>query len=347
MKSFWESRTLFSKRVLAAGGIMTKLKELTIWDVHREALEAEKRIKNYIRETPLEQDFFLSQLGDGNVFLKLENFQLTGSFKLRGAFNRLLTLSAEERDAGVVTASSGNHGAAFTYAARLLGYRGVVVVPENVSTAKLDVLHLYGAELISYGTDCVEAENFAREMAEKQGKMFISPYNDPMIIAGQGTVGIEILKQLGNIDAVFVPVGGGGLMSGVAGYLKAMNSKIQLIGCQPENSPVMYESVKAGRIIIMESKPTLSDGSAGGIEEGSITFGICCDFVDEYILVTEDEIKGAIRLVLEKTYMLIEGAAALSVASFIKEKERFKNKNIVLVISGKKISLDTLRKILV
>lgn len=325
---------------------MKQLNELTMWDVHREALEAEKRIKNYIRETPLEQDFFLSQLGDGNVFLKLENLQLTGSFKLRGAFNRLLTLSAEERDAGVVTASSGNHGAAFTYAARLLGYRGVVVVPENVSTAKLDVLRLYGAELMSHGTDCVEAEGFAREMAEKQGKMFISPYNDPMIIAGQGTVGVEIMKQLGNIDAVFVPVGGGGLMSGVAGYLKAMNSKIQLIGCQPENSAVMYESVKAGRIIYMESKPTLSDGSAGGIEEGSITFGLCRDCVDEYILVSEDEIKDAIRLVLDKLYMLIEGAAALSVASFIKEKERFKNKNVVLVITGKKISLDTLKRII-
>jgi threonine dehydratase len=343
MKSFLP-RFFTKKR--AAGGKMKIINELTMWDVHREVLGAENRIKKYTRETPLEQDFFLSQLADGNVFLKLENLQLTGSFKLRGAFNRLLTLSAEERDAGVVTASSGNHGAAFTYTARHLGFRGLVVVPENVSTAKLDVLRLYGAELMFHGTDCVEAEGFARETAEKQGKMFLSPYNDPMIIAGQGTVGVEIMKQSGNIDAVFVPVGGGGLMSGVAGYLKAVNSKIKIIGCQPENSPVMYESVKAGRIIHMESKPTLSDGSAGGIEEGSITFAICRDCVDEYILVTEDEIKSAVRLVLEKTYMLIEGAAALSVASFIKVKERFRNKNVVLVISGKKISLDTLKKIL-
>jgi threonine dehydratase len=326
---------------------MKQLNELTMWDVYREVLGAEKRIKDYTRETPLEQDFFLSQLGDGNVFLKLENLQLTGSFKLRGAFNRLLTLSAGERKAGVVTASSGNHGAALTYALRHLGNRGVVVVPENVSAAKLDVLRLYGAELMFHGTDCIEAEGFARDLAEKQGKVFISPYNDPMIIAGQGTVGVEIMKQLGTIDAVFVPVGGGGLMSGVAGYLKAVNGKIRIIGCQPENSAVMYESVKAGRIIYMESKPTLSDGSAGGIEEGSITFGLCRDCVDEYILVSEDEIKDAIRLVLDKSYMLIEGAAALSVASFIKEKERFKNKSVVLVVSGKKISLEALRKILI
>jgi threonine dehydratase len=326
---------------------MKQLNELTMGDVYREVLEAGKRIKNYIRETPLEHDFFLSRLGGGKVFLKLENLQLTGSFKLRGAFNRLLTLSAEEKEAGVVTASSGNHGAALTYALRHLGNRGVVVVPESVSAAKLDVLRLYKAELMVHGTDCIEAEVFARDLAEKQGKVFISPYNDPMIIAGQGTAGMEIMKQSGTIDAVFVPVGGGGLMSGVAGYLKAVNGNIRLIGCQPENSAVMYESVKAGRIIDMESKPTLSDGSAGGIEGGSITFGLCRDCVDEYILVSEDEIKDAIRLVLDKSYMLIEGAAALSVASYLKEKERFKNKSVVLMISGKKISLDTLRRILI
>jgi threonine dehydratase len=167
-----------------------------------------------------------------------------------------------------------------------------------------------------------------------------------MIIAGQATVGIEIMRQLETIDAVFVPVGGGGLMSGIAGYMKSQNGKIRLIGCQPENSPVMYESVKAGRIVQMESKPTIAEGSAGGIEEGSITFPICRDCVDEYILVSEEEIKTAIRLVLDKSFMLIEGAAALSVACFLKEKQRFKNKNVILVISGKKISMDKLKKII-
>ncbi len=323
-----------------------KTTEFTMWDVQREALEAEKRIKEYIRETPLEHDFFLSQLGNCSVFLKLENLQLTGSFKLRGAFNKLLTLSVRERETGVVTASSGNHGAAFTYAAKKLGYHGVVVVPENVSPAKLDMLRLYDAELVFHGTDVADTETFARQMAKKQGKAFISPYNDPMIIAGQATVGIEIMRELDAIDAVFVPVGGGGLMSGIAGYMKSRNSKVRLIGCQPENSAVMYESVKAGRIVQMESKPTIADGSAGGIEEGSITFPICRDCVDEYILVSEEEIKEAIRLVLDKLFMLIEGAAALSVASFIKEKQRFKNKNVVLVISGKKISMDKLKKII-
>jgi threonine dehydratase len=321
-------------------------KEFTMADVHREALKAEKRIKGYTRETPLEHDFFLSQAGNSNVFLKLENLQITGSFKPRGAFNKLLTLAAREKDAGVVTASSGNHGAAFTYAAGKLGTHGIVVVPENVSPAKLDMLRLYGAEPVFHGTDVADSETFARQMAQKQGKTFISPYNDPMIIAGQATAGIEIMKQADSIDAVFVPVGGGGLMSGIAGYIKTINKKIQLIGCLPESSPVMYESVKAGRIIQMDSKPTLADGSAGGIEEDSITFPICRDCVDEYITVSEDEIKEAVLLVLDKMYMLIEGAAALTVASFLKEKEKFENKNVVLVISGKKISRDKLKEII-
>ena len=147
------------------------------------------------------------------------------------------------------------------------------------------------------------------------------------------------------MDAVLVPVGGGGLISGIAGYLKSVNPDIEIIGCQPQNSAVMYESIKAGRILEMESKPTISDGTAGGIEPGSITFDICNQYVDNYLLVTEDEIKAAIKLIIEKHFLLIEGAAALSVACFIKARERFRNKNVVLILSGSKISLDKLKQI--
>ena len=157
---------------------------------------------------------------------------------------------------------------------------------------------------------------------------------------------MELARQIKKIDTVLVPVGGGSCISGIAGYLKSIDKNIEIIGCQPENSAVMYESIKAGRIIEMESKPTISDGTAGGIEQESITFDICKKYVDDYILTTEDEIKRGIRLILEKHHMLIEGSAALQVASFIKEKERFENKNVVLIISGSKIGIDALKTVL-
>jgi len=321
-------------------------KEFSIHDVYKEALAAEKRIKSHIITTPLESDLYLSRLGQCNVFLKLENLQLTGSFKARGAFNKLLTLNSQEKKDGVITASSGNHGAAFSFASQKLGIPGTVVVPENISPAKLNLLKLYGIDLQFHGSDAAETETFARKLAQEHGKTFISPYNDPMIIAGQATVGIEIMKQSESIDFILAPVGGGGLMSGIAGYIKTVNKNVQLIGCLPENSPVMLESIKKGRIVHYESKPSLADGSAGGIEDGSITFPLCRDYVDDYILVPEQEIKSAFLLILEKTNLLIEGAAALPVASFLKQIKRFKNKNVVLVLSGRRICMEWLKDII-
>ena len=315
-------------------------------ELKKEALEAEERIRKDIRETPVEYSPFLSQMGNCRVFLKLENVQITGSFKFRGAMNKLLSLSKEEREKGVITASSGNHGVAFAYGIKKLGIKGTIYLPEYASQAKTDALRTYDADLKFYGNDCIKAEIIAKKTAEKSNREFISPYNDIKIIGGQATIGIELERQIKNIDTVLVPVGGGGLISGIAGYLKSVDRNIEIVGCQPENSAVMYESIKAGKIIEMESKPTLSDGTAGGIEEGAVTFDICQKLVDDYILITEDEIKEAIILILEKHHLLVEGAAVLSVASYLKIRERFENKNIVLIISGSKISLDTLKEIL-
>ena len=319
---------------------------LTMNDVLREALDADRRIRGYVRETSTEHTYYFSDLGKCNVFLKLENTQLTGSFKLRGAFNRLLTLTDQEKERGVITASSGNHGAAITYALRILGLKGAIYVPENLARAKLDVLNMYRATLMFHGNDMVTTEKYARKTAEENGQLFISPYNDAKVIGGQGTIGVELKRQIGKIDVVFVPIGGGGLMAGIAGFLKSVDRDIEIIGCQPENSKVMYESIKAGRIVNIESKPTIADGTAGGIEEGSLTFSICRECVDDFVVVTEEEIKDAVRMVLQRFYMLIEGAAALSVAAFIKIKDRYKGKNVVLVLSGKKISLESLVSII-
>jgi threonine dehydratase len=320
---------------------------VNVKDIEREALEAEKRIRSYVRETPVEFSSHLSKLGNCDVYLKLENIQLSGSFKFRGVTNKLLSLSQEDRKKGVVTASSGNHGTAFAQACHILDLRGTVYLPSYASPAKIEAISQFDVDLQSYGDDCgQETEVYARRVAEETGQVYISPYNDPKVIGGQGTIGIELERQLDSIDSVFVCVGGGGLIGGIAGYLKAIDKTIQMIGCQPKNSAVMYESIKAGKIIEMESLPTLSDGSAGGIEPGAITFEVCRDYVDRFILVSEDEIKDAILFILEKHHMVIEGAAAVAVASFFKRKHQLSGKKVVLVISGAKISLETLKKIL-
>ena len=315
-------------------------------DVHKAGLEAEGRIREHIRETPAEPSAYLSQIGHSRVHLKLENWQITGSFKLRGAVNKFLSLGEDEKRQRLVTASSGNHGNAFAHVLKRFGANGTIYLPENASPAKVEALDAYGVDLELYGDDCIRAEMFAKKMAQERGQIYISPYNDPEIIGGQATVGVELARQLDTIDVVVVPVGGGGLISGVAGFLKSVDPTIQIIGCQPENSRVMFESIRAGELLDLESSPTLSDGTAGGIEAGSITFDICRAYVDDYVLVSEDEISEALRLLLEKHHMLVEGAAALSVASYLKDVERFEGKNVVLILSGSKISLDSLKQVL-
>lgn len=314
--------------------------------IYTEVRAAEKRIRKHVRKTYLEYAPYLSQVADGHVYLKLECMQLTGSFKLRGALNKFLSLSDDERHGPVITASTGNHGAAFAYVLHTFGGRGCVYLPENASPTKVSMLRQYGVDLRFHGLDCMVSETFARETAAENNQVFIPPYNDPHVIAGQGTIGLELLSQIDTIDAVLVPVGGGGLISGIAGCLKAVDNNIEIIGCQPQNSAVMYESIKAGKIIDMESKPTIADGTAGGIEPESVTFDLCRESVDDYILVSENEIKEAIRHIIREHQLLIEGAAALAVASFVKEACRFKGRNVVLIISGKKISPELLKEVL-
>jgi threonine dehydratase len=309
-------------------------------------LAAEERIRPHIRQTPLEHSPFLSRLTGGDVHLKLENIQITGSFKLRGSVNKLLSLSDDQRERGIVTASTGNHAAAVAHLLGRFGWPGTIYVSHETASAKVDRLQLMGAPLEFVSDDCLETELHARRTAQQTGRVFVSPYNDIDIIAGQGTIGLELERQLEDIDAVVVPVGGGGLIAGIAEYLKASHPGVTIVGCQPENSAVMYESVKAGEIVERESLPTLSDGTAGGIEPGAMTLQMCRDLVDDFILVSEPEIRGAIRTTIEKHGLLVEGAAALSVAALVKSAHRFDGKRVVLILSGSKISLDTLRAVL-
>lgn len=311
-----------------------------------EILQAADRIAPFIRRTPLDEALALSQLGGDEVYLKQENLQHTGSFKLRGAFNKVLSLTRDDRARGVVTASSGNHGAAVAYALRTLGAPGVIFVPEHAAAVKVDAIRRLGAEVRFHGEDSVDTEVYARAHAERSGRVYISPYNDRAIVAGQGTVGAEIAADLPAIDAVYVTVGGGGLISGVAAALKAQRPEVRVVGCLPANSPVMYESVRAGRIIDMPALPTLSDGSAGGIERGAITFALCHALVDDWVLVSEEEIAAAMRLVMETQHLLIEGAAGAAVAGYLKDPQHGQGSTAVIVLCGGNIDLGTLKRIL-
>ena len=260
--------------------------------------------------------------------------------------NKLLSLTDTEKNMGVVSASTGNHGAAVAYASGELNIKCTIYVPNDASPAKLSNMKNFGARVETFGNDCVEAEKRARDVSVSTGETYVSPYNDRYVIAGQGTLGFEIASQCDHLDTIIVSVGGGGLIGGTASYLRSIWPDIEVIGCSPENSAVMIHSINAGKVLDMESKPTLSDGTAGGVEMDSITFPICRDMIDESILVTEDEIKEAMVMYMKHEHQLIEGAAGTAVATLIKKKEDLKGKNVGVVICGGNISLDIIRSIL-
>lgn len=307
---------------------------------------ARERIRPYIRQTYLDQSPFWGSQISGKVLLKCENYQHTGSFKVRGALNKVLALTEKQQSGPFITASTGNHGAAFGYALSRIGGQGIVYVPENASPNKLKNISRWDVEIRTHGHDGALSEIAAREYAHQHNLPYISPYNDPEIVAGQGTIGIELSEQGDPADAVYVALGGGGLISGIAAYLKDKWPSCQIIGCSPENSAVMIESQAANRILDLPSKPTLSDGTAGGVEPGSITFDYCRQLVDRYETVTEDEIATAMRLTIENDHKLIEGAAGVAVAAMFKQKERLKGKKVIVVLCGGNVSLSVLKQIL-
>tara|TARA_B100000378_G_scaffold72974_2_gene56331 strand:+ start:5729 stop:6682 length:954 start_codon:yes stop_codon:yes gene_type:complete len=311
-----------------------------------DVVTAADRVRPYIRKTHLTHSRPFSDLVNADVWFKLESLQITGSFKARGAVNKILSLKDQEKEQGVVSASTGNHGAAVAYAAGELNIGCTIYVPDDTSPTKLENMEQFGAKIKVHGDDCIKAEEKARQVSISTGETYVSPYNDPFVMAGQGTLGVEIESQCDGLDVIIISVGGGGLIGGTAGYLKSVWPEIHVIGCSPENSAVMIHSMKAGRVLDLESRPTLSDGTAGGIEENSITFPICCNVIDESVLVTENEIKNAMITYMEKEHQLLEGAAGTAVAALIKKKDDLHGKRVGVVICGGNISLDTVREIL-
>lgn len=291
-------------------------------------------------KTALEYSAYYSDQTGCNIFLKQEHLQKTGSFKYRGALNKLSSLSTEAIRKGVITASSGNHGMASSLAANKLGIPITIHVPEAVSPAKLAGIELYGATIHKVAGDSLAAELSAKETAEREGLTFVSPYNDPDIIAGQGTIGLEIIEQLSNVNAVLIAVGGGGLISGIGNYIKAVKPDTGIIGCWPENSPAMHACIKAGEIYDVPELATLSDGTAGGVEPGSITFDLCNQVIDKTVLVSEAEIQATLKEFADKERQIIEGAAAVALASAKKIAADYQGKNVAAVLCGRNISLE-------
>ncbi len=311
--------------------------------VKEKILEAEKRIRPYLRETPLEYSYALTQMTGCEVYLKLENIQITGSFKARGALNKILSLG--HSTSKIVTASTGNHGLGVANALSVTKKEGTIYLPKSASTAKVEAIKLRGVPVEFYGDNSDETERYARKLAEDTHQIYVSPYNDEEVMAGQGSIGVELLRQLPNLDVVFISVGGGGLIAGIASYLKAVNPKIEVVACLPENAPVMYECIKAGKIIDVAEKPTLSDGTAGGLEAGSITFAICQQCVDTYITVSEEEILDSMKGMIKHHHLIVEGSAGVSVAALIKEKARYQGKKVAVIICGGNVSEAVLKKV--
>ena len=319
---------------------------LSAKQIASEAEHAAARLAPYICKTPLVFSHQFSAASGANVWLKLENLQDTGSFKLRGATNRLLALPEAERLRGCITASSGNLGAGVALAAQRLRMHGVVFVPEHTSKTKLASIQGYGGEVRLFGTDGLDTEEYARSFALENEQVFISPYNDPVIIAGQGSCGVEIVEELPEVDVAFVAIGGGGLISGVAAVLKQHNPAVRILGCQPLASPVMTRSVEAGKIVHMASDSTLSDGTAGGIEEEAITFDLSRDLVDDYVLIDEQSIADAMVAFIEYQHQLAEGAAGVALAAMLNRTDEIRGKTVVVVVCGGNVSATTLRTVL-
>jgi threonine dehydratase len=310
-----------------------------IFSGHEMVRQADARIRPYVRETGVEPAFEL-ETGEGRVWLKLENQQVTGSFKVRGALNRMQTLTDQERTNGVITASAGNHGLGVAYSADRFNVPATIFVPKTVDSARKKALERYPVELRLVGDDYGQTEEYALGVAEKTGRLFVSPYNDADVIAGQGTIGIELLKQIPDLDAVFVAVGGGGLISGIGAYIKGVKPEVEVVAVSPSHSPAMFDVLSGTPEEFTAILDTLADSTAGPVEKGSMTIDLCRAVIDHWILVEEDEIVAAMKYLFMEHRLVVEGSGALVVAGYMKEQDVFKDKNCALVVCGGNIDAE-------
>ena len=301
-------------------------------------LEADETIRPKVRVTPLERSAVLSAAVGCDVLLKAEHLHQTGSFKLRGATNKIRLLDAAARQRGVITASTGNHGQAVAFAATVEAISVSVYVASSTSHAKMNGVRSLGADLVVVDGPPIQAELQARAVAEADGRTYISPYNDLDVVAGQGTLGIELSEQAPDLDAVFIAVGGGGLIAGTGTALKQLSPRTQIVGVWAENSACMLRAIEAGKIIAVDERPTLSDGTAGAIEPGSVTFPLCQAVIDQKITVDETAIADGVRRVAEAEHWMVEGAAGMALAGLIQSAAAFRGARVAVVLCGRNIA---------
>jgi threonine dehydratase len=300
--------------------------------------EACTRIYGLVQQTPVALLPHDSRIApSARAYVKLEQLQPTGSFKLRGATNKIMGLSAEAAVAGVVASSTGNHGLAVAAAARHRGIEAELYLSSQVPESKRKKIESYGARIQIVGENPLDAEIAARVAAEASGRTYVSPYNDWQVVAGQGSIAVELLHQIENIDAVFIATGGGGLISGVGSYLREWSPRTEIVGCWPENSRVLYECLRAGKIGEVPETYTLSESTAGGVEPGSITFDLARAAIHHSVLVSEGAILEAMKWAHERSW-IIEGAAGVALAAFFKEAARYEGKTVVVLFCGGNLS---------
>lgn len=311
----------------------------------QDILKASRRIRKFVARTPTHLSVALSEKTGGEVYLKLECFQPVGVFKIRGAINKICSLSQSDLKKGLVTSSSGNHGLSVAFAAKIHGAEAVVVVPENAVKEKVEAIESYGAKVVKYGKDYDEASSKAFEIQKETGTTFVHPFEDPFVIAGQGTVALELLEDVPDINTIIVPVGGGGLISGICVAAKTLNRDIRIIGVQPEGSPAVHQSWKAGKIVEVDSVSTIADGLAAR-KPLDLTFGIIKEHVDDFLLVTEREIDEAVLALIRDAHILAEPSGAASLAALLFKYHPKPDEKVAVIISGANVSADYLKSLL-
>jgi threonine dehydratase len=307
--------------------------------------EARERIKDQIYLSPFPHSETISRMTGNKVFFKLENLQLTGSFKERGALNRLLTLTQEERQRGVIAASAGNHGMAVAYHSRRLGIAATIVMPQSAPLIKVTRVRQYGAASVLHGSDYDGAYAEAKRLGAEQGLTFISAFDDPWIVAGQGTIGLELYEQNPDLEAVVVPVGGGGLIAGIALALKTLIPKLRVIGVQSEAVASMKAALEKGAPVQLPAATTIADGIAVRAA-GATPLELVQNYVDEIVTVSEGQIANAVLTLLEVEKTVAEGAAAVPLAALLNKKVSLANTNVGLIVSGGNIDMNLISRII-
>lgn len=306
---------------------------------------ARERMKGIVHITPLDYSKTFSTLSQNDVFLKLENMQKTGSFKVRGAYNKVFSLSDEELKKGVIAASAGNHAQGVAYASQNLNVPCTIVMPKGAPISKVQATMGYGAKVVQEGKNFDESLAYAIQLQEETKATFIHAFDDEAIITGQGTVGLEIVEQLPDVDAIIVPIGGGGLIAGIALAVKEKNPNVKIYGVQAKACPSMKKSIMNNKLIAVEAAPTMADGIAVG-KPGTLTFDIVHKYVEDILLVDEMEIARTMLMLLERNKLMVEGSGAASLAALLYNKIPMTNKKVVPVLSGGNVDMNFISRII-